>query len=549
LLQRPGRRDVPFQAQVDRAVTGQPGAVGRVVVTVAGAIGGQPQLQRTEGAVHVQPAAVARAPWQQVAVGAGIAVVARVQVGQLAVAVEPGTRRVAGELHAADAGLVDVHQVGAAVVADHVLDPGLEQVHRPVPARALLGQAQVHAPGGLRLQGRVAEARVIEVVEGRRLEAGAGAGGQAQAVAQPHAVGEAAGGVVAELLVVVVAGTGLQRVCAKAALVLDEHAQVVARVHVERRAAVDAVVLPVGPAGQLLALRQGQVGLDAGRIPAGVELAGERAAAFAGEEVLRAVAGTAGLGRQLHAVASVPVQARAVHLLAVLGLVAAEDAAVVFVEAVHVQRVRFELGRVAQGHAAAEVVRGVAVAVAVRLVGEAAGAPAGGGAAAGIDAVGALARGAQGHPAALAALADAAGDLAVAIAADAGHGVVVEALGRRAGEHLDNAADRLRAVQARVRAAHDLDALDLLDRQALEGRHAGGGRADAHPVHQHQHLVGGGAAHEQRAELAQAALVAQVDAGTAAQQVLQRGGLAALDGCAVDDLDRDQAVSQRDLGA
>src|SRR5690606_16633699 len=147
--------------------------------TVAGAIGGQPQLQRTEGAVHVQPAAVARAPWQQVGVGAGVAGVARVQVGQLEVEVEPDEGRVAGVLHAADAGLVDVHQVGAAVVADHVLDPGLEQVLRPVPARALLGQAQVHAPGGLRLQGRVAEARVIEVVEGRRLEAGAGGGGQA----------------------------------------------------------------------------------------------------------------------------------------------------------------------------------------------------------------------------------------------------------------------------------------------------------------------------------------------------------------------------------
>ena len=44
-------------------------------------------------------------------------------------------------------------------------------------------------------------------------------------------------------------------------------------------------------------------------------------------------------------------------------------------------------------------------------------------------------------------------------------------------------------------------------------------RADAHAVDQHQHLLGVGAAHEQRGELAGAAVVDDVDTGFAAQHI------------------------------
>src|SRR3546814_7561612 len=88
-----------------------------------------------------------------------------------------------------------------------------------------------------------------------------------------------------------------------------------------------------------------------------------------------------------------------------------------------------------------------------------------------------------------------------------------------AGEDLDHAADRFRTIEARARAAHDLDAVDLVDRQVLERRQPGADRAHAHAIDQHQHLVGFGAAHEDVAQLAVAALVADVDAGAAAQQV------------------------------
>src|SRR3546814_5434240 len=81
-----------------------------------------------------------------------------------------------------------------------------------------------------------------------------------------------------------------------------------------------------------------------------------------------------------------------------------------------------------------------------------------------------------------------------------------------AGEDLDHAADRFRTIEARARAAHDLDAVDLVDRQVLERRQPGADRAHAHAIDQHQHLVGFGAAHDDVAPLAVAALVAVVDA-------------------------------------
>src|SRR5690606_21152225 len=134
-------------------------------------------------------------------------------------------------------------------------------------------------------------------------------------------------------------------------------------------------------------------------------------------------------------------------------------------------------------HPAAQVDRGVAVAVAVGFVDEAAGAErrAGRGsrAAAGVDAVGALVRHVGAEPAALAAATDAGAGLAQAVAADAQPHARGERTVVAAGEDLDHAADRLRAVEARARTAHDFDAVDLVHRPVPEGGESGRHRAHA----------------------------------------------------------------------
>ena len=109
------------------------------------------------------------------------------------------------------------------------------------------------------------------------------------------------------------------------------------------------------------------------------------------------------------------------------------------------------------------------------------------------------------------------------------------AAGREAGlrrvprEDLDDAADRIGAVQRRSRPAHDLDAVDLLERDELERRNAQRRRADARAIDQQQRVIGGCAAQEQRARLAQAAGVVDVDSGQIGQQILHGGDLARLD--------------------
>ncbi len=99
-----------------------------------------------------------------------------------------------------------------------------------------------------------------------------------------------------------------------------------------------------------------------------------------------------------------------------------------------------------------------------------------------------------------------------------------------------------RAVQAGTRPADHLDALDQLHRQILERGEAGAGRADLDAVDQHQHMVGLGAAQEQRGVLAETAVVRQRHAGYLAQQLRHAARLAALDILAVDDAHRRQAL-------
>src|SRR5690606_38626166 len=396
------------------------------------------------------------------------------------------------------------------------------------------------AARGLRAQRRVAVERVVQLVEGWCLERGAVAGGQAQALAEVHAPGEAAGVVAAELVVVVVADRQLKVVAAEARLVLRERRTVAAGFVEGRGRTRDAaaVARPVDADGEQPRLRQGDVRLQAGAVAAGREAVGRGA----GEIVVGTVhvaprreppcQPAAGVVAQLHARYLLQ-RARAVRQ-------APGRVGVVLVEALAAQQARTAAPAIARVEAGAQRDRVVLVAVAVRvgLVHAAAGEHRGGDAAAGVDAVAGLVAGIHAEPRPLAADVEARAHFAQAMAAGAGMETGVHAFARAAGEHLDDAADGPAAVQAGARAAHDLDALDEFERQVLQRRQAGGGGADAHAVHQEQGVVGFGAAQEQRGDLAEPALVGQVDAGAAAQQVLQRARLAALDRVAVDDLHR-----------
>ncbi len=96
-------------------------------------------------------------------------------------------------------------------------------------------------------------------------------------------------------------------------------------------------------------------------------------------------------------------------------------------------------------------------------------------------------------------------------------------------DHVDHAADRVRAVERRARALDDLDALDQLGRDVLDRGAADGAGVDAQPVHQHQHVVRLRAAQEQRGLLARPAEARHLDARARAQHVAQVGGGLALE--------------------
>src|SRR4029079_11507226 len=56
-------------------------------------------------------------------------------------------------------------------------------------------------------------------------------------------------------------------------------------------------------------------------------------------------------------------------------------------------------------------------------------------------------------------------------------------------EDLDHAADRIRTPVARARTAHDLDALDRVDRQLFERERTGVDRRRTHAVDEHQRVI------------------------------------------------------------
>ncbi len=90
-----------------------------------------------------------------------------------------------------------------------------------------------------------------------------------------------------------------------------------------------------------------------------------------------------------------------------------------------------------------------------------------------------------------------------------------------AGDDVDDAAHRVRAVERRLRPAQHLDALDVDGGEIAEIERAVGRRriADAHAVDQHQGLAGVGAAQADLGHGADAAGFVDVEAGDAAQDV------------------------------
>src|SRR5690606_31242316 len=125
------------------------------------------------------------------------------------------------------------------------------------------------------------------------------------------------------------------------------------------------------------------------------------------------------------------------------------------------------------------------------------------------------------------------------------------------GEDLDHATDRVRTPVACTRTAHDLDALDRVDRQLFERERASVRRCDAHAVDEDQYLVGIGAAQEQRSLRAGAAGAVQVYTGLQAQDLEHVARGARIDVLARDDahvgqgrVDRlhDARGGDRDLG-
>src|SRR5690606_8889336 len=301
-----------------------------------------------------------------------------------------------------------------------------------------------------------------------------------------HAPRNTAGGVAAELVVVVAAQAQLQVLRAELALVLRER-RAVAATDGERRPRIDhvgGVAQPVEAGAQQLALGHAEVALQARAVAGGAVAVGEGVA-----DVVVGIVGIAAGGQlQLHGVGRRPAHAAADDLLDDVGIVLV--VAVVVVVAFGAERARVELpglgGREVGAHGGAVVA--VAVAVQVRAGDdEAAGAGPGVGivgTGAGVDAVGFLAGDIDADAAALAADVDAGRSLAQTVAAGGDAAVAVHAFAAvaAAGEDLDHAADGVGAVQRRARSAHDLDALDLFQRDVLQRGQARGRRTDADAV-------------------------------------------------------------------
>ena len=160
----------------------------------------------------------------------------------------------------------------------------------------------------------------------------------------------------------------------------------------------------------------------------------------------------------------------------------------------------------------------------------------------GREAVAAAVLQAQAAVEAAAAEAGTACQFAVALAAHRGHGFGHETGPAAPREDLDHAADGVRAVQARERPTHDLDALDAVERDVVPAGRAQRGRAVAHAVDQQQRVAALEPAQRHRGRLAQPAVAPELQPALAGQQLGQRAARSRLDARAVDDADLGQGL-------
>ncbi|MNZ72208.1 hypothetical protein D3C78_905810 [compost metagenome] len=123
----------------------------------------------------------------------------------------------------------------------------------------------------LGLEVRVAVARIVEVVEGRRAEAFAVGQDQVVGGVQRQGQGAAPSVLAAELLVLVVAHAQLGGETFALVAVLDEDGLVPALLLLERGVAVELVLVPVGTQQQAVAVAQSQSVQPVHRVAVGVE--------------------------------------------------------------------------------------------------------------------------------------------------------------------------------------------------------------------------------------------------------------------------------------
>ena len=130
----------------------------------------------------------------------------------------------------------------------------------------------------------------------------------------------------------------------------------------------------------------------------------------------------------------------------------------------------------------------------------------------------------------------------VVAAAQGGAGLRVQTRLPTARENLYHAAHRVRAVQPRHRAAHDLDALDGIQRDVVPTGRAQGGRPVAHAVDQQQCVARFQPAQGNRSGFSQAPVAPELHAALGGQQLGQRAASRGLDARSVDDADLGQRL-------
>ncbi|MNZ70206.1 hypothetical protein D3C78_885340 [compost metagenome] len=402
------------------------------------------------------------------------------------------------QFHATDLRIRVVRLAGGegALAGDQVLDLVAIQVHGPVPGGVAAGEVQLQVLALLRLQIRVLVTWVIEVEEGRRLEAGA--------VAQPDIViviyVQTAGGrpgVVTTVLLVVIGTAGqleLQRLPAIAADGKQPGVVTIRRIErlaVAARIGFHLLLLPVGSPGQQQPLdaapavdpgEAGQAGMNGlgTRLPLALQPALQLVLTITGLEPAIEVVGLI-LERTIILEGLHPALIRRLIGVIHLGLV--------------VVALGVEVGApgIVEGMVQPELAVQAVEAVPIRLLGTGHH----------VETIGALIADHHIHVGLLAeCLHGTQLALAIAVAANAPLQVGLAAiLGGGLGDEVDDATYGIRAVDRRSRAADILDAFDVAERDLAEvwrtGHHGGDGAA----IDQHQRMVGVGTADKQAAHV------------------------------------------------